>query len=345
VIAPDYLGEPESAGPKEFSVQRYRAGNYSGRWYPAYLRVAHKTAGQDFEQILGADIAFLESLSLIFPKYRKSFSAFVHGSEVARSKVTAKGRILAPLHLFQRPEHIFANSEFTRQLLLKSHSYVPSGKVKVAPLGVNERWFAPTEAVNIRRRLGLTGNRIIACVGRITPRKGQLTLLRALAAPSLDRPTLSVVIAGRSSERDSAYLAEVHAAIGSLQHANAVLAEELSDDEVRALYAEADVFCLPGSARTTAVEGFGLVFLEAAAQGAPSVAGAVGGVPEVVRHGLTGLVVPPDDPESLSEALTSLLDNESLRQQMSASARAAAKEFTWRRCARAIFGEAVGAQQ
>jgi glycosyltransferase involved in cell wall biosynthesis len=190
----------------------------------------------------------------------------------------------------------------------------------------------------IRSRLQLNDDRIIACVGRVTPRKGQLTLLRALAAKGLDRPGLSVVIAGQYSARDIGFASELRAESAKLQHIRTVFADDLTDEEVRSLYAAADVFCLPGSGQTSAVEGFGLVYLEAAAQGTPSVAGAARGVPEVISHGETGLLVAADEPMELAVALTTLLDDPAKRLLMGEAARLRAGKFTWRRCAETVFG-------
>ena len=122
--------------------------------------------------------------------------------------------------------------------------------------------------------------------------------------------------------------------------ADVVIAGSLDDSEVKALYSAADLFCLPGSQRTDAIEGFGLVVLEAAAQGLTAIAGAVGGVPEVVRDGETGLLVPPDDPNAIRFALADLLKDPARRKRLGAAARTQARAFTWERCARETFGEA-----
>jgi glycosyltransferase involved in cell wall biosynthesis len=90
------------------------------------------------------------------------------------------------------------------------------------------------------------------------------------------------------------------------------------------LYAAADVFVLPSY-----LEGFGLVYAEAAMHGVPSIGADVGSVPEVVKHGETGLIVPPAQPDALAAAILSLRDNGALCSQLGANARARAHaEFT-----------------
>jgi glycosyltransferase involved in cell wall biosynthesis len=344
VFAPDYRSDDAiSSGPK-VKLQRFRAGAYSGRWYPAYIKTALAASRGPYDQIVAGDLAFLESLALVSGATGQPFDAFVHGSDLNRSHNSAKGLILAPFKVFGRPRRVFANSRFTRSLLLQNFPYVDPSRITVAHLGVGPQWFEATDPRSIRDRLGLQNERIIACVGRITRRKGQLTLFQALATPELDRPGLAIVIAGRPSVREADFALELRNAASDLKYVRAIFVEDLNDQEVRSLYAASDVFCLPGSANTSAVEGFGLVYLEAGAQGVPSVAGAVGGVPEVICGGETGLLVPADNPANLRDALVSLLDDEGTRQRMGNAAKSRAWEFTWRRCAQTIFGPSAAVE-
>jgi glycosyltransferase involved in cell wall biosynthesis len=343
VFAPDYFVEADALENSGISVRRFRAGPYAGRWYKAYLKAAIVASREPYDQVLAADIAFLESLALVFGVKRRPFDAFVHGSELRRSRNSLKGRILAPLKIFRRPRRIFANSEFTRSLLLENFPYVERSRATVAALGVGAQWFKRGDLNAIRKRLGLSNERIIACVGRITPRKGQMTLLQAMATAELDRANLCVVIAGHSSSQDSDFASQLRTAAANLKYTKTIFADDLADQEIRSLYAAADIFCLPGSAKTSAVEGFGLVYLEAAAQGIPSVAGAVGGVPEVICEGKTGLLVSADDPVELRYALVTLLGDEQLRRRMGGAAQSRAHEFAWLRCAEIVFGASANA--
>jgi glycosyltransferase involved in cell wall biosynthesis len=90
-------------------------------------------------------------------------------------------------------------------------------------------------------------------------------------------------------------------------------------------YAKADLLVLPSR-----MESFGLVLVEAMACGLPVVATRVGGIPEVVEDGVTGLLVPPNDPEALAEGINSLLEDPDRMKAMGARGRERAKEhFTW----------------
>jgi glycosyltransferase involved in cell wall biosynthesis len=87
--------------------------------------------------------------------------------------------------------------------------------------------------------------------------------------------------------------------------------ENLSQEEVAACYAHADVFALPSTG-----EGFGLVFLEAMAFGVPVVAVDAGGATDLVRDGVNGLLIPPNDVELLAQGLCRLIQDESLRRKL-----------------------------
>lgn len=86
------------------------------------------------------------------------------------------------------------------------------------------------------------------------------------------------------------------------------------------------------------VEGFGLVYLEAGAHGLPVVAHAIGGVPEAVIDGETGLLVPPGDQPALTAAFTRLLADPVLRRRLGEAGRARARARTWLDSARTLFG-------
>jgi len=133
-------------------------------------------------------------------------------------------------------------------------------------------------------------------VARLADVKGQRLLIAAL--PDLDAVA---VLVGRDLEHGGSYEAELRADADRLGVSDRVVFAGYRED-VPALLAGCDVFCLPSSA-----EGLPLVVLEAMAAGKPVVAAAVGGVPELVVDGETGLLVPAGDLDALQRALTDLL--------------------------------------
>src|SRR5581483_8416757 len=96
---------------------------------------------------------------------------------------------------------------------------------------------------------------------------------------------------------------------------------DVPDDELDRIYDRADIFALTSVDLDHSVEGFGLVYLEAAAHGLPVVAHDVGGVAEAVVDGVTGLLVPPDRPVQLAAAFEKLIHDEGLRRKLGETGR------------------------
>lgn len=195
------------------------------------------------------------------------------------------------------------------------------------PPGVDTERFQPISErrrAAVRRSLGLSSKHVLLLsVSRLVPRKGMDVFIEAVARLAPGRPNLRAAIAGggRDKKRLKALIKRHSAPVRLLGN---VGAEYLPD-----LYAAADVFAMLCRDRWKGVEkeGFGIVFLEAAAAGVPQVAGASGGSPEAVAHGKTGLVVDdPSDPEEAVAAIAALVDDPDLRRRMGKAARARAVE-------------------
>jgi phosphatidylinositol alpha-1,6-mannosyltransferase len=201
----------------------------------------------------------------------------------------------------------------------------------VIPPGVDVDRFVPLDEVarhDARRALGLpTHAPLVVSISRLVPRKGMDTLVRAAARLRHDVPDLVVAIAG--SGRDRPRLERLVHETG----APARFLGRVPDDALPALYGCADVFAMLCRTRWLGFEqeGFGIVFVEAAAAGVPQVAGASGGAAEAVAHGETGLVVDqPDDPAAVAEAIGALLSDPVRRAAMGIAARRRAEtEFAY----------------
>lgn len=181
-------------------------------------------------------------------------------------------------------------------------------KVDVVPNGIDEAAFAPGDGAGFRKAHGLDGP-LVVFLARLAHDKGLLDLVRA--AKGLPA---TVAVCGRDAGSRRA-------------------AERLAPPNVRFLgavpdprdaYAAADVFVLPSH-----YEAFGLVLLEAMAQGAPVVCADAGGMPEVV--GDAGVVAPARDPDALRAALADLLADAPRRASLGARGRERARSFLWTR--------------
>jgi phosphatidylinositol alpha-1,6-mannosyltransferase len=159
----------------------------------------------------------------------------------------------------------------------------------------------------------------VVSLSRLVPRKGMDVLIEAADRLVPSYPDLVVAIGGDGRELGRLR----RQAASSL--ASVTLLGRISDADRAALLGAADVFVMACRNRWMGLEqeGFGIVFLEAAAAGVPQIAGDSGGAAEAVVHGVTGLVLDqPDDPGSVAEALRTLLADPTLRKRMGAAGRA-----------------------
>jgi phosphatidylinositol alpha-1,6-mannosyltransferase len=200
--------------------------------------------------------------------------------------------------------------------------------VQIVPPGVDVDRFRPLagdEKAQARVDAGLPADgRLVMGLSRLVPRKGFDVLIAAAALLAPSRPDLTVAIAGAG--RDRARLDRLVAATG----APVRLLGFVPDSAMPGLLASADVFAMPCRSRWGGLEqeGFGIVFLEAAACGVAGVAGASGGSHEAVADGETGFVVDrPEDPVAAAAALARLLDDADLRRAMGTAARRRAEQL------------------
>ncbi len=169
-----------------------------------------------------------------------------------------------------------------------------------------------------RAELGIaSGSFVVALLGRISAWKGQDILARALAEPALAARSVVALIAGSpwpGAEAPQGELERLKADLGLGDRLRLVGFR----DDVETLFAAADAVAVP----STRPEPFGLVALEAAAAGLPVVAAAHGGLPEIIRHEETGLLVEPGSPPALAAALRRLADEPETAAAMGAAAAA-----------------------
>jgi glycosyltransferase involved in cell wall biosynthesis len=219
-------------------------------------------------------------------------------------------------------DELVAISEFTAEYVRR---LAPTRPVTVMHLGTDVERFSPVSAAtrsDIRTRLGLPADAFVALtVRRLFFRNGLDTLLDA-ADRLRDRRNLHIVIGGHGPERN-----EIERRIERSGLANVHLVGFIPDADLPDYYRAADVFVLP----TRTAEGFGLVLMEAAASGVPSIATDSGAPREIVDDVVTGLLVEPGAPEELAEAILRLHDSPDLLASMGRAALAKSAGFTWDR--------------
>jgi len=220
---------------------------------------------------------------------------------------------------------VIAVSEGMRADVLAAYPAVPPERVRVIRNGIDTIEYAADPGTDVLQRYGVEPARpTVVFVGRITRQKGLPVLLRAASA--LDPGAQLVICAGQPDTPELA--AEVTALVEHLQETRSGvvwLSGMLAKREVIQLLSHATAFACP-----SLYEPLGIVNLEAMACGTAVVASRVGGIPEVVDDGETGLLVPPDDPAALADGLNALLGDPDRATWMGQQGRKRAiAEFGW----------------
>lgn len=255
-----------------------------------------------------------------------------HGSEILKLAGNPLRRWLAG-QLIRRATRVSTLSTFTQELLL-SHFPEAADRIFLTPGALRSDF-----AVVPPKPAAAANKVVVLTVGRLHPRKGQLRTLQALhVLPANVRARVEYWVVGVESK--GSYESQLRAAVAAQPDLAVRFFGNLPDEELAAVYARADIFAMTSLNLGDSVEGFGLVYLEAAAHGLPVVAHDVGGVAEAVVDGVTGLLVSPDRPVQLAAAFERLIHDPALRKKLGAAGREWAGRNCWKESAEALFNPA-----
>jgi phosphatidylinositol alpha-1,6-mannosyltransferase len=339
VLTSPYKGAAEFDAAQPFRIERVREPVLLP--HPLMVRRVNDLATE-----FGAELVVLDPavpLGLIGPSLALPYDVVLHGAEV-----TVPGRLpgsrQALAHVLRNARHVIAAGRYPAAEADRAAGRTLPTTV-VLP-GVDTDRFRPltaAERADARRDFGLpVDGRVIAGISRLVPRKGFDTAIRAVAAMRETHPDLVLAIAG--SGRDDQRLRRLATELD----APVVFLGRVSNDDLPRAYGCADLFTMLCRNRWSGLEqeGFGIVFVEAAACGVPQVAGDSGGAAEAVADGVTGVVIgDPGDDTAVGravDAFTRLLHDPVERERMAAASRArAVTEFSYDVLA-ARLGAALG---
>ena len=347
ILAPDF-GKDNSAEDRRYSftVRRFAGCVYATRALPRLLLALLRAKPWTFDVVHAADWPFVMLIPWLRSLMRGRIVATMHGTDVlllAKSRVA--GWLFGRAYL-QGANHVVANSRFTEKLVLEYHPYLASPRrTAVTLLGVDPFWFDPAVGASetLDRHDVPKNRKLLLTVARLDVRKGHRHLLQALALlPQHAKDQLAYVIVGKAL--DLAYQDELKQ-LARASGVPVVFAGAVSNEDVRSFYAKAWLFCMLAEPNPEKVEGFGLAYLEAAAQSLPSVAAPNGGVPEVVLDGETGVLLADRAPEKLANLLVDLLGRQEDVARLGSAAKTWAQTFSWHRCAELTYQPERAAHQ
>lgn len=294
VVLADHIrgGGPEPGWP--FTVRRFGGPRLWRRWLKARTLARLAPAA-----VLADSWKSLEAL----PAHPPRVVVLAHGNEVLRRDGRRGGRIARAL---ARADLVVANSGYTAGLLAGLHHRVEVIHPPIDPPAAPPRSPIPG---------------LIVSLGRLEARKGLDMVIRAL--PALPGARHLIIGQGPDEGRLRALAAECGVA------ARVEFAGRVDDAEKFRLLAQAEVMAMPVRREGNSVEGFGMVYLEAAWCGVPALAGLEGGAADAVVDGQTGLLVDGSDAASVQAALARLLGDAGLRERLGQAAQARAEHYTW----------------
>ncbi|MFH1430036.1 MAG: glycosyltransferase [Candidatus Uhrbacteria bacterium] len=262
---------------------------------------------------------------------RGRYSIVAHGLDVQCAQRNFRKRLLARL-ILRRADRVITNSEHTRNAV--THLGIPQERIQVLvpPLGVNGTLKASSASVGV------------LSVGRLIERKGFDTLIEAMRLVQSRHPHVELTIVGDGPLRQQ---------LEQQMHDSGVRGQiktKVNDEGLAEEYAQCALFAmLPRELSEKDVEGFGIVYLEAASFGKPTVGTNSGGVAEAIVDGVTGILVPEADSQRAADAICRLLDDQKLARKFGEAGRQRVRTHFDDRCfderARRIFGVPHGQER
>ena len=268
-------------------------------------------------------------LGLLGPHLSRPYGVVLHGAEVA-----IPGRlplVASSLRRVLRHASVVVSAGGYPEAEARRNVAEGMPPVVAVPPGVDPQRFSPITATQrgaVRASMGVAEDALlVSSYSRLVPRKGMDTLIKAAAKLAPAFPALEVVIGGAG--RDRSRLER----LANSQHAPVRFLGRVPDADLGPWLASSDLFVMDCRSRWFGLEqeGFGIVFLEAAAAGVAQVVGRSGGSHEAVIDGLTGVIVDkPRSPTALANTMSNLLGDAQRRSDMGQRAREhAASRFDW----------------
>lgn len=273
----------------------------------------------------GGFIAFV--MSTIF---RKKFIVTIHGGETLLSKFKFLKRIV--IYGLNKSSFVVPNSNFTKNKLIQMG--VKNEKIIIINVPPDFVDHVPNAELleGFRKKFTDRSRKIILFVGRLVERKGPEFLIRSLL--EIKNAKVHLIIAGEGIMRP--YLQNLAKSLGLEK--NVTIFGGASREQLAQLRGISDIFVCPSIIDSRGdTEGLGLVILEAMESGLPVIASSVGGIVDVVKHEVNGLLVNQKDPKSIADAIERIISDEQLQKRIIENSKETVKEFSPQEIARQYF--------
>jgi len=239
----------------------------------------------------------------------------------------AGGRIFEKLRFFylsKADKFIILSSDFTKKVL-KEHGL--DGKAIVIRPGLSlDRRVDEGFKNSLVSKYGLSGKKVLLSISRLEEHKGIGRIIRAMPLVLGKVPGLVYLIGGSGSEEETLKRSVQELGLeGTVKFVG-----QIKEEEMAAYYDLCDIFVLANiQTKEGVVDGYGVVFIEAGSMGKPVIGGRVGGVPEAVIDGETGILVDGTNKEEIAKAIIKVLENPELARKLGENGKRRAGQFSW----------------
>ncbi|NQT49230.1 glycosyltransferase family 4 protein [Candidatus Kuenenbacteria bacterium] len=298
------------------------------KWLPLLYQTYKLIRSENIKKLVVGHVLPTGTVAYILKKLlRVPYLVSIHGLDIAIAQQNKRKKWLMR-KVFSQAEKIITNSNYTKEQLLKLDCCVKDDVVVVYPcpnktLGKGSEEFKQ----RVFQNNNLQNKKIILTVGRLVERKGHDKVIEAMPEILEKIPNAVYIIVGQGKQ-----LSDLKTKAEEIQVKDKVLFfTDMMDNELPTFYELADVFIMPSRQLANGdVEGFGIVYLEANIYAKPAIAGKSGGAVEAVEHNLNGLLVDPLNINEISQAIVSVLENQTKAKELGERGRERVIEkFNW----------------
>lgn len=298
------------------------------RWLPGFWHLFRTVTKKNIDQVIVGQILPLGTITYYLSRVLNiKYTVFLHGMDLNFAFKTRRKRYLA-LKILRSADKIICSNSYVAQLAREKFPQDPPDIHVVNP-GISEdssRLVNEKEQQRLREKLKIEDRFVMLTVGRLVERKGVDKAIDAFSHINKDIPELVYVVAGTGPEYS--YLQQKKKEVDDEERI--IFVGDISEREKWNLLAVCDILVMPSREINGDFEGFGIVYLEANLTGTPVIAGNKGGVPDAVIHEKNGLVVDPEDPRQISEAIKRMYHEPGSRRKWGQKGRERAlQEFNW----------------
>jgi len=228
---------------------------------------------------------------------------------------------------YMNAKNIAANSNYTKELLIESIN-IDRNKIKIIHPGVDvyDKFIHESTISKVKNIIG-NSNPVILTLARLENRKGHKIILDALSSLKIKYPNFLYIIAGDGPNKENI---KSHVKKLNLDK-NVSFLGWITEPEKSVILKNSDLFVMTPHLDKESVEGFGMVFIDAAFHGLATLGTDTGGIPDAIIDGKTGLIAKTSDLKDIAAKIDDLLSNEEKRQSLGKAGQENVKEkFTWK---------------